>query len=441
MKIRFFILGAEENGASQRLTAEIKCVFADHLDDDGDVMMFSEIKDATTAIAKAVEDTHAIVFIADSNNFGSTKRMLAKAFGFSLINDDRILEKACDSLGEKADAENEDFAVTHCALPENARRFVLDDGLYAGFSVVNGNQTIILIPYDKARTSVLLSMQVIPYLNATYHTAFDNGKFRQYNCDILFDALTKNEVKMAVAGTNTAGFLKDYLYSKEELKELVSFSQIAEKRGSMQPVDYVVNLSIAAAELMSCPYGIAISNAFYTGDGPDSEKIVYLAVTNERESSIREIRSFKGEDIPSFLTRCSGDLCVFISDVLENEKDRIADNADRKKAAAGRYKVAIGIVTALITACAVFCAVYFNQHGYTLRQWADNFIEWVFPAGNPFAGLFDSFVPGEDETNLTDNIPEQTTAGVSSSEEQTQTAAVDADETESIEGTQAASEQ
>lgn len=397
MKIRFFMLGAENNGSTERFVSEVKHVFSDHLGDDGDVMQFGGIKEATSAIAKAVEDTHALVFIADRSNFGNTKKMLSKAFGFSLSCEKSLLEKACVSKDISAEDADEAFAVTHAHIPENARRFVFDDGLYAGFSVANGNQTIILLPYIKARTSVLLFSQVVPYLNSVYHISIDVSKAKKYNCSVLLDAIREKNVKLAVSATNTAEFLKEYLYTNEELKEYVSFSQIAEKRGSMQPVDYVVNLSIAASELLSCPYGIAMSNAFYTGDTPDCEKVVYLAVTNERETSIREIHSFSGEDIASFLARCSGDLCHFICDVFRNDNEHKDDIENRKKAAVKRYKTAILAVTAIIAAVAVFCVSYFKSHNYTFRQWGTGFTEMIFPAGNPFEGMFDRFVPGQDE--------------------------------------------
>ena len=33
----------------------------------------------------------------------------------------------------------------------------------------------------------------------------------------------------------------------------------------------------------------------------------------------------------------------------------------------------------------------------TFRQWGNSFTEMIFPAGNPFEGMFDRFVPGQDE--------------------------------------------
>lgn len=397
MKVRFFLLGTEKHISAKRLEKELKYVFADYLTDNGAVQSFDEIKSATADIAKAVEDTHVLIFIAEAETFGATKLMLSKAFGFDISCDTALLEKACEVCEKDPSEEDYNFSVTHAFVPADSRTFVLGDGKYAGFSVANGNQTIILIPYAKDRTSVLLSSQIIPYLNSAYHTSIDYGKLRELDAQQLLEQLMKNDMKLAVAGTNTASFFKEHLSVNEALSERISISPMTEKRGNMQPVDYIVNLSITASELLSCRYGVAMSNAFYTGDGPDTEKIVYLAVTNERETAVREIHSFKDEDIPGFLSRCSSDFCVFISDIISNDEEYNTDNKLRKKAAAGRYKKAIIAVSALIAVLCAFCFSYFHFNNYSFSEWASSFIEWVFPAGNPFEGMFDNSDLGDGE--------------------------------------------
>ncbi|MBO5396635.1 MAG: hypothetical protein J6A97_07110 [Clostridia bacterium] len=397
MKIRFFLLGTENHVSVSRTENELKQIFASCLSDDGDIQSFDTIRDATTDIAKAVTDSHVLVFISDTEQYATTKKMLSKAFGFTLACDSALLGKACETLGKDTGEEDGDFSVAHAFVPRNAKTFVLPDGLYSGFSVANGNQTIILLPLEKARTSVLVCSQVVPYLNASYHVNISADALKKYNGDRLYEALSLRNVSLAVAGTNTANFLKEYLSLEERPEGKVVISPLAEKRGNLQPVDYVVNLSITAAELMSCPYSVAISNAFYTGDSPESEKIVYLAVSNERETAVREIRSLPGEDISSFLGRCCGDLCVFVCDVLSDDDAFKTDIKTRESAAVKRYKIAIAAASAVLVALLIFIAVYFTANSYSIGTWYDNFMEWVFPAGNPLDDLFGRD-PGADES-------------------------------------------
>ena len=414
MKIKIFLLGTENHASASRTEEELKQIFASRLSDNGDIQSFDTIRDATTDIAKAVTESHALIFIADPEQYATTKRMLAKAFGFSLSCDTALLEKACAALGKDKEEEDSDFAAAHAFVPRNAKTFVLSDGLLAGFSVANGNQTIILLPLEKARTTVLIGSQVVPYLNASYHESIDADALRKYNGDKLYEALSYHNASLAVSGTNTAGFLKDYLGLEERPEGRVLISPLDEKRGSLQPVDYVVNLAITAAELMSCPYGVAISNAFYTGDSPESEKIVYLAVSNERETAVREIRSLPGEEVSAFLSRCCGDLCVFVCDVIADDTVFKTDVKTRESAAVRRYKIAIAAASAVLVALIVFIAVYFTANSYSIGTWYDNFMEWVFPAGNPLDDLFEADAPEAEETSA-----EEATDEEASSEEET----------------------
>ncbi len=420
MKIRFFLLGTENHVSASRTENELKQIFASHLSDDGDIQSFETIRDATTDIAKAVSDSHALVFIADTEQLATTKKMLSKAFGFSLACDTALLGKACEAFGKDTEEEDGDFAVAHAFVPKNAKTFVLSDGLYAGFSVANGNQTIILLPLEKARTSVLICSQVVPYLNAAYRVNINADALKKYNGDKLYEALTSRNASLAVAGTNTANFLKEYLGLEERPEGRVVISPLAEKRGNLQPVDYVVNLSITAAELMSCPYSVAISNAFYTGESPESEKIVYLAVSNERETAVREIHSLPGEDVSSFLSRCCGDLCVFVCDVLSDDDAFKTDIKTRESAAVKRYKIAIAAASAVLVALIIFVSVYFTVNRYSIATWYDNFMEWVFPAGNPLDDLFGKDTPDAEESTeemTAQETTEELTAEAAATEE------------------------
>ena len=413
MKIRVFLLGTENKSATVRFEDELRQLFAANISEENGVGYFDTLRDATSEIADAVTDSHALIFMADTEQYVTAKRMLAKAFRFQLSCDSTLLEKACKTMEKDTAEPDSDFAVAHAFVPKNAKTFVLGDGLYSGFAVASGNQTIILLPLEKGRATVLLSSQVVPYLNTAYHESISTDALKKYNADLLFRALDRHSATMAVAGTNTADFLKEYLSCDERLNDMVVVSPVAEKRGELQPVDYVVNLSITASELMSCPYSVAVSNAFYTGDSPESEKIVYLAVTNDRETAVREIHSMAGEDISVFLERCCGDLCAFVSDCVADDIVFRKDVNKREKAAVKRYKIAIAVVAALIVALGAFVGTYFVSNEYTLGKWYDSFVEMVFPAGNPLDAVF-----GTTETETT-TAEETTTKKKSSKTEKT----------------------
>lgn len=411
MNIRFFLLGAEKHNSLQRIEAELEYVFSDYLAEKDGVQSFTELKDASDSIAKAVENTHAVVFLADYSQYSDTKLMLSRIFGFQLSCDPELLDKACKTFN-KSKEEDYTFSVTHAFVAPNSRIFVMEDGAYAGFAVANGNQTIILLPLDSSRTSTLLSQQVIPYLNATYHVSINTARLKTFNTGKLAEKCLENDIKIAVAGTNTASYFKEYSNYDERLKNIITISPITEKRGSMSPVDYIVNLSITAAEFFDCRYGVAMSNAFYTGDSPESEKIVYMTVTNERQSAVRELHSFPGEDIPAFLDRCCADLCNFIIDTLNNDEEYIKEISEKEKSLAKRYKISIITVASLIAAMSIFCGVFFHINNYSMKDWYTNFKEWIFPGGFPFS--FSDIFGGNDEEATEGNVAPETTTEASS---------------------------
>ena len=382
MNIKIFLLKNDSNSYARRLEPQLAHLFAAYLPAEGGVQEFPSFRDAADAVSQAFKDAHAILFFASPELFADTKRLLTSSIGLQLRCDGALLERANAAM-QTAEAEDSEFALAHAYVPENARAIGCEDGLYTGFSVSSGNQTAMLLPLERGRTDVLLAGSVIPMLNSAYMIRADIGSLNRYNAERLLNVCEENDLRIAVAGTNTAEFFKEYISSAEGLADRVSFAAKAEKRGEMSPADYVVNLSITAAEFFGTPYGVAISNAFYSGSDPSGEKIIYLAITNEYETALREVRSVPGEDIPSLLSRCCGDLCTFISDIAGTDAEKRTVSQTNEKSLVSQYKRVIGVVAAVVLILAVFAGVYFTMNGYTLKEWASNAWNTVFPGSKP----------------------------------------------------------
>ena len=382
MNIKIFLLRSEQNRYAERLTPELRCIFADQLAAEDSVAGFVSLGDASDALRRAFADSHAILLLAEPSKYADTKKKLAASIGLPLHCDRTLYERSTEVARSLADDKSE-FAVTHAYLPENARPFVSADWHYSGFAVTSGNQTVILMPLERGRTEVMLGASVIPLLNSSYRIHADMKSLRDYHARQLSAVCQANDVRIAVAGTNAADYFREYIASAAELADRVVFSEKAEKRGTLAPADYVVNLSITAAEFFGTSYGVAISNAFYAGNDPTAEKVIYLAITNEHETALREVKSVPGEDIPTLLARCCGDLCTFLSDIAGTDtKKRLADE-ENKKSLISQYRRVIAIVAVIIVALAGFCFVYFRMHGYTLQTWAANAWSVVFPGSKP----------------------------------------------------------
>ena len=436
MNIRIFLLNGRQNSYAARLAPELRCIFANYLASEESLGQYPSIRDAAEQIRLAFNDSHAVLFFAEPERYADTKKALSALIGLPLRCDRQMFEKSTEQARSLANEESE-FAVAHAYLPEGSRLIACGDWLYSGFSVSSGNQTVILLPLMRGRTEAMLRASVIPMLNSVYRTRLSMDALRAYNAKKLNGVCESNDIRIAVAGTNAADYFRDYISGAGALSDRIVFSEKAEKRGTLAPADYVVNLSITAAEFFGTPYGVAISNAFYTGDDPSAEKVIYLAITNEQETALREVRSVPGEDIPSLLSRCCGDLCTFLSDIAGTDTNKRVVSEKNKKSLVSQYRKIIAVIAVLIIALGVFCGYYFKQHGYTLQTWAANAWSVVFPGSKPI--FTEETQPETTEERLVEaestkraSADETTTVAVTEPERTSETASAEPDESTSV---------
>lgn len=99
--------------------------------------------------------------------------------------------------------------------------------------------------------------------------------------------------------------------------------------------------------------------------------------------------------------------------MLSDDEAFKADIRTRESAAVKRYKIAIAAASAVLVALIIFVSVYFTVNRYSIANWYHNFMEWVFPAGNPLDDLAGEDLPGaeeaSDETGGTEDSGELTT--------------------------------
>lgn len=412
MNIRIFLFNEQPGKSAERTVNAIKHVFADYLPDDDSVKMYPGIRDAVDNISKALRDSHVIIFLSTPDKYADIKKKLANTFNIKMQVNEELQSKAFTSLNKIiTNSSSEEYA--HCVVPVNSRIFSLEDGLYSGFSAVSGNQTIICLPWETGRTEVLLTKQVIPYINSAYRITVSPSAFRDFNCKRLSEDISSGETDFAIAKTNTSQYFLDYINDYSTITEAIKDTQRSEKRGNLPPEKYIINLSIMAKELASTEYGIAMSNAYYSGSDSDSEKIIYLAVTNDKKTSVREIHSVSGEEVEDFLERTSGDLCTFISDVIEteNETSKAVEEAIVKKVK--NYKLGIAAVSAAIAVLIAVIVVVFTSNHYTIRNWFVDVKKFIFPSQGE---IETTIISSDSLTDQEENFEDDTEETVSSDE-------------------------
>ena len=406
MKARIFILGRDPGAQDKSFDEILQRTFAQVLTDNAAIEHFSSLKDATVSIGKAFSDSDVVMFLSETDRLAETKEILCKALGMNLITDEELLAAALKSASPK-ELDSAYFNLCHAGVVEGSTVFALKDALYSGFACKRGRQTVVLLPYSEDRTRVLLASRVIPYLNEELGAQIPTAPMQFYYAEQLNLSAARDNVKIALAGTKTAEVFLRYLSYSPDLPGRVITASKAEQRGNTPPNEYVVNLSITAAEFLGLPYGIAMSNAYYVGDDPEGKKTVYIAVTNDAETTVRELHSFYGESTGDFLFRCCAELCKLLSRIIDGdaglmEKLPAAVQKEKTKKKTNKLKGWIVFVALLIVAAVAAGGWYFHAHGYTLQRWMDRYVNSlpIFQTQR-----IPDEAPSESETEPTGGIP------------------------------------
>ena len=382
MKTRIFVLGASPTARDASFDAVLRRTFGETLPSEDALSYYRTVREATGAIGKAFTDADAILFFADLSKYGDLKEILCKAFGVELVVDDQML-LAAETIAPDLEETDLKFSSAHAGVPEGAAVFVLGDGLYAGFALKRGRQTVIVLPWEKERTGVLLVNQVLPYMNDRFHLSLSGNAIRYADAQALSDAVIRQDVKIAIAGTKTEKLLRRFIADTPELDDRFLTVQKLPGRGNTSPGEFMVNLSITAAEFLGLPYGVAMSAAYYTDDDPNAPKTVYFAVTNDEETTLNKLTSFYGESVSDFMFRCCRELCSLLARTVNadagvmEEEPKPETREEKKKIRL--LKVFIAVVLALILAVGGFGWYYFSQHNYTLKNWADTYLAGILP--------------------------------------------------------------
>ncbi|MBQ6899193.1 MAG: hypothetical protein IJN70_09465 [Clostridia bacterium] len=93
--------------------------------------------------------------------------------------------------------------------------------------------------------------------------------------------------------------------------------------------------------------------------------------------------------------------------MLSDDEAFRTDIKTRESAAVRRYKIAIAAASAVLVALIIFVSVYFTVNRYSIANWYHNFMEWVFPAGNPLENIMGEDIPGAEATTDAEDSGEE----------------------------------
>ena len=378
MKARIFVLGLQQTESNRLFDLMLQKTFASAFTAPDALEYHDSVKDAIPAIGRAFSDSDAVLFFAAGEIFAQVKSVLCRALGLKLVVDEALLETARNAAPEAAQAE--DFALRCAGIPADGVAFGLSDAQDTGFGVHKGRQTIVVLPATVDRTGIVLSQSVVPFLNGLYGAGLPAQYAEKIRAFALQDRLEATDTVVALADTKTTALIRSYLSDTPDLSQRFAAAAKGEQRGNTPPDEYAVNLSLTAAEFLGAPYGVAMTNAFYTGDDDMGERVVYLSVTSETENTVREVTSFYGESTQDLMNRCVGELCALLSQVMDIDAGVLQKTPlepDRRKKGRGKFAVLLALLLAAIAAVCVYGYYFFSQNDYSLRDWLQTYLPAV----------------------------------------------------------------
>lgn len=369
MNFKILVFGTQWNQTTENIGNELRYMLKGYLQPGKEIAYYESMSEALSEFFARFQGTDVIFLLADPSIYAQTKKMLSDALRLRLQSDPSIAVNTHKSIGD-FDVGSEEM-LTHCMVPAGKTAFCMSDGLYAGFATTAGKQNMILLPFEKERTVRLLAEQVFPYLNNFYDIELDIYASARYHAHQLAQLLEEKESMIAISGTKTSVFVRGVAQQDPVLASLMRFTPSAESIGSLQPVEYAVNLSIAAAELEDCPYGAAMTNAYYAGNDATSAKKVYIAFTDENDSAVREITSLPDETVELFLNRCATELIDFAIERIKGEEEK-KQAAEQPQTFISRGNMAVLSVIAAVAAVLCILISFFVTNQMIKNQGSEN---------------------------------------------------------------------
>ncbi|MCR5040596.1 MAG: hypothetical protein K6C36_00700 [Clostridia bacterium] len=357
-RIKIIKIGSPENALVSPLDdRDVFDVLVDFHGGDAEfsVECFEDFRQSLHCAAEALKCSEVLIFAVDPALMCETKKLFARAFGLNLVIDKDALEKA--SAQEEHIYADSKLAAAHAGKAVGSKLISLDDGLYCGFFCRSARQEIFLLPNERDRTLVMLRSGVTDELNSLLDCAISPDFFSSYAAAMLREILLGSDKQIAVAGTNSAIFLREAVEGVFGLEPHFSFAQKAEERHGSDPKEYACNLAVTAGELAGVPFGASVTNVFVSDE--TNEKTVHIAVSTPSDAAVVTIRSSFGEPVKQLLARCAAELLLLLSDRLlddeaEQEPEQPADAQDETAPAPRRSGV--GVLGAVICALCLAAA-------------------------------------------------------------------------------------
>lgn len=276
---------------------------------------FATLKSMLPRFASALKESPCIVLAIDRDKYNTVREKLCLALGL----DTELNSEVYRRLSENTALSQEEIE-RNAVVPKNAVAFLTADGMYPGFAVEKGKQTIIFLPLDAERIDSVLKHGIVPYLMQKEILTGDaetpsaqpestqaaSSEVVQHTVNILREV----GAKVAVSSTPAAEILKNFGAGCAAFDDYFIFTPHVEDKGDYNLTDYVAITAKAAKELSGATYGASISE-IGRGDGGD---YICITVADDKTAVVRKLYREDDESEADFTQDAAEELAELIGE-------------------------------------------------------------------------------------------------------------------------------
>ena len=344
---------------------------------------FRETKNFFGEMGKAFNRADVIVAAADEKAFLEQKWNLLKALGLK----SEICPAVQDVMRESATVPDASMKA-HALMPKEGALFLSADGLYSGFAVRSGKQTLLFLPLSESRTESIVTDGVRLYFEARAKEAaaaqapskseqtapaapveLPDNNLRFAETALL---LADNEMAVAFARTETSVYLQNGMRNNPSCGDsFVPTEAVADSRESV--TERVACLAESARQEIGTTLGAAISNIYSLG-GNDG-MFIHVALADRKTAHVRKITGGPELSAADLVVLATDELFSMVQSYLQGEPfppedaelipaelfaetpETLADNQKRKRGTA--LKLALCVLIAIVLC--VLIGFYFKD--------------------------------------------------------------------------------
>lgn len=315
--MKLLALSAGENSG---VLARISGALSGFTQEDTAFSTFLSLKAMLPDFAVAIKSAQLTVLAIDKAQYNAVRTRVCAALSLEMAQNEEIY----GLLSERTGLSHEE-KLKNAVVPKDAQVFLSEDGIYPGFAVQKGAQSILFLPLDSERIDRILKNGVVPYLlrrevrqeapipNKSTEPTVPVAQPDSPWADVLqrtLNTLRESGSRVAVSSTPAVQMLKTMGSAHADFEEFFVFTPHVEDKGDYNMTDYAALTAKSARELAKTQLGACISE-ITNGDSGD---FIYITVADAKTAVVRKLYRETQESDADFMQDATEELIVLISE-------------------------------------------------------------------------------------------------------------------------------